>query len=243
MQKIGLIGGLGPESTLDYYKRITGFFQRHSGGLATPDILIYSANLAEAFELMGALRWEGLADWLVEKLEALHQAGADFAAISANSPHIVFDRVAARSPLPLVSIVDATLAGAQRAGLTRVGLLGTRFTMEANFFGTRFAEAGIEVLVPSLDDQAFIQTKLEQEIELGIFRNETRRGLLDIIDRMVRSKGIQGVILGCTELPLILGPEDTDLPQLNTSELHVAALCDRCLAAPAQDRPRQPPAI
>ncbi len=229
MQKIGLIGGLGPESTLDYYKRITGFFQRRSGSLATPDILVYSANLAEAFELMGSQRWDGLADWLVEKLDRLHRAGADFAAISANSPHIVFDRVAARSPLPLVSIVEATLEGARHAGLSRLGLLGTRFTMETNFFGARFEEAGIDVPVPSPADQTFIQEKLEQEIERGIFREETRQGLRDIVARMARTDGIQGVILGCTELPLILGPEDADLPLLNTTELHVAAICRRCL--------------
>lgn len=233
MQKIGLIGGLGPESTLDYYKRITGFFQRRSGGLATPDIVVYSASLAEAFELMGARQWEGLADWLVEKLERLHRAGADFAAISANSPHIVFDRVAARSPLPLISIVDATLDGARRAGLSRVGLLGTRFTMEANFFGARFAEAGIEVPVPCPADRAYLQEKLEQEIELGVFREATRQGLRDIMVRMARTDGIQGVILGCTELPLILGPEDSDLPLLNTTELHVAAICRRCLGEAA----------
>lgn len=233
MQTIGLLGGLGPESTLDYYKRITGFFQRRSGGLATPDILVYSANLAEAFELMGAGRWEAFVDWQVAKLEALHRAGADFAAITANSPHIVFDAVAARSPLPLVSIVDATLAGALRAGLTRVGLLGTRFTMESNFFGARFAEAGIAVPVPSAADQATLQEKLEQEIELGIFRNGTRQELLGIIDRMAEADGIQGVILGCTELPLILGPEHTALPLLNTTELHVAAICARCLQGAA----------
>ncbi len=237
MQKIGLIGGLGPESTLDYYRRITGFFQRRSRGLATPDILIYSANLAEAFELMGARNWQGLADWLVDKVERLHRAGADFAAITANSPHIVFDQVAARSPLPLLSIVDATLAGARRAGLTRVGLLGTRFTMETNFFGSRFAQEGIEVVVPGPADQAYIQQKLEREIELGVFLDETRRGLLQIMDPMVRTQGIQGVILGCTELPLILHPGDTNLPLLNTTELHVAALCERCLGGAPADLP------
>lgn len=228
MRKIGLIGGLGPESTLDYYKRITHFFQARSGGLATPDILIYSVSLAEAFDLMGAEAWEELADWLVAKLEALASAGAEFAAITANSPHIVFDAVAARSPLPLVSIVDATLAEARRLGFRKIGLLGTRFTMRSNFFGAQFAPAGIAVVVPDEGGQALIQDRLAQEIERGIFRDETRQEILGLLDGLVARDGIEAAILGCTELPLILEPKHTRLPLLNTTELHVAAICRAC---------------
>ncbi|MCD8548453.1 MAG: amino acid racemase [Aeromonadaceae bacterium] len=169
MRKFGIIGGLGPEATVDYYKRIVQFFHQHHQGLSTPEMLIYSADITALFRLVEDQRWDGLEQWLLEKVAALKQAGAEFAAISANTPHIVFDRLAARSPLPLISIVAATLAAARRQGFKRVGLLGTRFTMQANFFGQHFAQAGIQVLVPSPAEQDYLHDKLVSEIEHGIF--------------------------------------------------------------------------
>ncbi len=229
MKKIGIIGGLGPEATVDYYKRITGFFHERNQGLSTPEIIIYSTDISELFGFVESQRWSALADWLVAKLAALKGAGADFAAISANTPHIVFDQVLENSPLPLISIVEATLASAKSMGLKNIGLLGTKFTMQSNFFGSRFAEEGISVVVPSIDEQAFIHDRLINEIELGIFSNETRKGLVSVIDNMARRDQVEAVILGCTELPLILAQSDSRLPLLNTTEIHVSAICEHCL--------------
>ena len=229
MKKIGIIGGLGPEATVDYYKQITGFFHEHNQGLSTPEIIIYSTDISELFGLVAEQRWDALADWLVAKLAALKNAGADFAVISANTPHIVFDQVLAKSPLPLISIVDATLESAKNMGLKNVGLLGTKFTMQSNFFGNRFAKEGISVVVPTTEEQEFIHDKLVKEIELGIFSNETQNELMSVIDSMVERNNIEAVILGCTELPLILNQIDSKLPLLNTSEIHVSAICNCCL--------------
>lgn len=230
MKKIGIIGGLGPEATADYYKRIVRFFHERNGNLSVPEIIIYSVDMTELFALVAARRWDDLTAWLADKAAALKLAGADFAAISANTPHIVFDEVQARAPLPLISIVEATLAAAQAAGLRRLGLLGTQFTMQANFFGARFAREGIAVVVPDAEEQQYIQDKLIGEIERGVFSAETRQGLLSIIARMGRRDGIDAVILGCTELPLILEEGAAALPFLNTTAIHVAAICARCAA-------------
>ena len=228
MKKIGIVGGRGPEATVDYYKRITRFFHEQGSGLNTPEILIYSANIVELFELLADKRDTPVVDWLVAKLITLKSAGADFAAISANTPHIVFDEVAARSPLPLISIVEATRLAAQKLNIRRAGLLGTKFTMQADFFANSFLPHGISVAVPGSADQEYIHQKLVTEIELGFISEGTRQGLVDIVNRMIQRDGIETVILGCTELPLILREEDICIPLLNTTEIHVSAICDAC---------------
>lgn len=230
MKKIGIIGGLGPEGTVDYYKRIVEFFHEHNQSLSTPEIIIYSVDIAYVFKLVTEQHWDGLAQWLVEKVVALKNAGANFAVISANTPHIVFDRVQAQSPLPLISIVEATLESTKAAGLKRLGLLGTKFTMESNFFGDRFAKEGITVVVPTDQEQQYIHEKLVSEIELGIFNEATRRQLLTIITGMRDRDNLDAVILGCTELPLILSEDASEVPFLNTTAIHVAAICQRCLS-------------
>lgn len=229
MQKIGIIGGLGPEATADYYKRITGFFHDYNQSLSTPEIIVYSVDIEELFKFVTDRRWDALAEWLTNKVSALKNAGADFAVISANTPHIVFDQVQAQSPIPLISIVETTLESAKSAGLKTVGLLGTKFTMQSNFFGERFAKEGITVVVPSDHEQQYIQDKLVNEIELGIFNDSTRKELLSIITSMKHRNNIDAVILGCTELPLILTEGTSQVPLLNTTALHVAAICQRCM--------------
>lgn len=236
MKRIGIIGGLGPEATQDYYKHITAYFHQYNQSLSTPEIIIYSVDIAELFELVSAKRWESLVDWLVSKLLALKNAGADFAAISANTPHIVFDQLLPRSPLPLISIVEATLQSAQRCRFKKVGLLGTAFTMQASFFRDPFSRAGISLVVPEMEEQAYIQDCLVQEIELGVFKEETRQGLISIIEKMKKRDGIEAVILGCTELPLILDPNCSALPLLNTSALHVEAICQYVLQSGALEK-------
>ena len=147
MKKIGLIGGIGPESTLDYYRLIIRAFQDRKSA-DYPEILVYSANLSELLKLMEEKRWADLAEWLLHKIEALRKAGAEFAAIGSNSPHVVFNAVKARAPLPLVSIVEAACNKAQEMGVKRLGLMGTAFTMQADFFQKPFIAKGMSVVVP-----------------------------------------------------------------------------------------------
>jgi aspartate racemase len=227
MKTIGIIGGIGPESTVDYYKRLIEAF-RVEGSLAAPEIIIYSIDLQEALELVSGEQWERLVYLLVQKIKALQRAGADVAVISANTAHIVFDQVQAKSPIPLLSIVTATREYAGRLALKRVGLLGTKFTMQSNFFASPFAACGIAVVVPSAEDQEYIHNKLMTEIELGIFTAETRAGLLAVVERMIASDRIDGVILGCTELPLILEKDEFGIPFLNTIAIHVERIVEYC---------------
>jgi len=223
MKQIGIIGGLGPESTVDYYKSIIEAF-RTDGSLAAPEIVIYSVNLEEVLGLVARQEWNSLVYLLVAKIKALHRSGVDFAVISANTPHIVFDEVQAKSPIPLLSIVTATLDKTKEMGLSKVGLLGTKFTMQTNFFSPQFSRQGISAVVPSATDQDYIHDKLMTEIERGIFTDETRKGLLAVIERMIAAEKIDGVILGCTELPLILDKSAFGIPFLNTTAIHVESI-------------------
>ncbi|RJX31282.1 MAG: amino acid racemase [Desulfarculus sp.] len=228
MKRIGLVGGLGPESTLDYYKGIIRAFAQPGGGFNYPEIFIHSLNLGQVLDLFAAGDRDRLADLLVDSLLALHRAGAQFAAIAANTPHLVFDQVQARSPLPLISIVEAVRERAQALGLRRPGLLGTRITMQSDLYQRSFGPRGMTVLAPGEKDQLLIQERLMAEIELGIVKDSTRQELLDIVRRLKESQGIDAVILGCTELPLILDRDEFGLPFLNTTAIHVQAIVEYC---------------
>lgn len=230
MKRIGLVGGIGPESTIDYYRRIVAALADRPPD-ARPEVVVYSASIDELLTLVEAQDWGSLVEWLLAKLEALRRAGADFAAIGANTPHVVFDRVRAASPLPLRSIVEATRDEAIRRGARRVALLGTRFTMSSDFYARCLAPAGLEVVVPDPAEQELIHRRLMTEIELGVFRDSTRAELLAVADRLVREREADAVILGCTELPLILERDVYDVggaarpvPFLNTTAIHVADL-------------------
>lgn len=229
MKKIGIIGGIGPESTLDYYRGIIDGCRMRLGGVSSPTIIIYSADLAEALAILESRNEERLVGWLLDKLTALHGAGAEFAVIASNTPHLVFDELATRSPLPLLSIIEATCGKASELGLHRPGLLGTLFTMQADFFSRPFRVHGVELVVPLPEEQDYIHGKLFSEIELGIIKEETRAGLLDIVQRMITEEGIDSVILGCTELPLILPAEAHGIPFLNTTLIHVESIVRYCL--------------
>jgi len=227
MQKIGLVGGLGPESTLDYYKGIISAFAG-DGRFHYPQIFIHSLNLGQVLEMFSAGAWEELADLLVRSIEALDRAGAEFAAIASNTPHLVFDQVQKRSPLPLISIVEATRERARSLGLKRLGLLGTLTTMRSDLYQRAFGPSGLEVAVPLPEDQELIQRRLDQEIELGIIKESTHQELLGIVARLKGAAAIDSVILGCTELPLILDRDELGLTFLNTAAIHVDAIVDYC---------------
>ncbi|MDD4239762.1 MAG: amino acid racemase [Desulfotomaculaceae bacterium] len=230
MKKIGMIGGFGPESTLDYYRLMIEHYRRLRGEGTLPEIFIYSMDVYTLLNMVGQQRWDDLIGWLLQGINTLKKAGADFGIISANTPHIVFDRLNSLSPLPLISIVEETSKKAKEMGLQKVGLLGTSFTMRASFFPEVFAGNDISVVAPREEEQDYIQRKLMTEIELGEFHEETRRGLLAIAKRMVDEESIQGLILGCTELPLILTRDQFGIPFLNTTKIHVESAIRYCLA-------------
>lgn len=230
MKKIGIIGGTGPESTVDYYNQIIKAFKDGSGDMNYPEIIIYSINLGKLLGMMRAEQYDGAIGYLVEKIDRLEKAGADFAAISANTPHLFFDRINEKSPLPLISIVESTCAESVKHGFKRPGLFGTGFTMDASFYQDVFRKQGIEVIMPDKEDKALINHKLFSEIELGIFKDETRELLIQIIEKMVREQQIDSLILGCTEFPLILTkPYYAEILMLNTTKIHVDAIVKYCL--------------
>jgi aspartate racemase len=226
-----MIGGLGPESTLDYYQRIIALYRERTRDGHYPEFIVVSIDLRKGLDFMDANDLSGMADFLLEGIGKLARAGADFGIISANTPHIVFDDVAPRSPIPLISIVEATRAAAKAQNLKRLALFGTRYTMQADFYPKVFAREGIELFLPDAHDQDYIHEKYFSELVPGKFLSETRAGLLAIVDRMKAKSHIDGVILAGTELPLILrDPEHNGIPFLDTTKIHVEAVADEMLS-------------
>jgi aspartate racemase len=231
MKTLGMIGGLGPESTIDYYGRIIALYRERMGDGSYPQFIINSVDLKKGLDFIDANNFAGLAEYLLNEIGKLDQAGATFGLISANTPHIVFDEVAAKSPIPLISIVEATCAAAKARQLKRLALFGTRYTMQATFYPNIFSREAIELLVPDATDQVYIHDKYFNELVSGTFLPETRAGLLAIIDRMTAKDNIDGVVLAGTELPLILGDSEYNgIPFLDTTEIHCSAAVTEMLA-------------
>jgi aspartate racemase len=223
---VGIVGGLGPESTIDYYRRILEAWERHDPSSA-PSIVIDSLDVRRALYLVEADR-PALVEYLLASLRRLAGAGVDFAAMTANTPHIVFDDLVARSPVPLVSIVEVCAQEARRRGLGRLALLGTRFTMEAPFYPTVCARHGIAVVPPNDADRAWVHERYVGELLRGEFRDDTRRQLVSLVSRLRDEERIDGVILGGTELPLLLSTSViAGVPALDTTALHVTAIVER----------------
>jgi aspartate racemase len=231
MKTLGIIGGLGPESTIDYYQKIIALYRERTGDDSYPEFIIKSVNLRKGLDFMEANNLNGMADYLLQAIGKLARAGADFGLIAANTPHVVFDEVAPKSPIPLISIVEATYATAKARKLKLLALFGTRYTMQATFYPKVFSRGGIELLAPEPSDQDYIHDKYMNELVPGKFLPETRAGLLAIVDRMKAKSDIDGVILAGTELPLILrDPEHNGIAFLNTTKIHVEAAVDQMLS-------------
>ena len=231
MARAGLVGGLGPESTIDYYRRILEGWQQHEPNSA-PLMVIDSLDVQRAIRLVGSDR-NGLIDYLSGSIDRLARAGVDFIAMTANTPHIVFDELSARSTIPLLSIVEVCAHEAQRLGLHRPLLLGTRFTMEAPFYPDVFRRRGITVVTPDADDRTWVHDRYIGELLKGVFHDETRDGVVSRIRRLKATAQIDAVILGGTELPLLLRSRTIEgLPTLDTTALHVAAIVKRLQEMP-----------
>jgi len=219
VKKIGILGGMSPESTTLYYEHITRTYTQEHGDYGYPDVLIYSVSFQKYVEWQRNGQWHAAARDMAASFEGLRRAGADFGLIATNTMHYVFDEVQQAVDMPLVSIVDATVEAIQAAGIHSVGLLGTLFTMRERFFLGGLERAGIEALVPGGEAQAQIHEIIFGQLCRGEIRPESHRVFMDAIAGL-RKRGARGIILGCTEIPLLVKPEDCDLPLFNTATLH-----------------------
>jgi aspartate racemase len=226
MTSVGLVGGLGPESTIDYYRRIIEGWQRHDPA-TTPPLVIDSLDPNRALALVQNDRGEFF-DYILGSVRRLAAAGVDFIAITANTPHLMYDELAAISSRPMISIVEVCAEEARRQGVRRPLLLGTRFTMESSFYQAVLARFDIAVVTPDEADRRWVHERYVDELLKGDFRDETREGFVSLIQRLKDEQEIDAVILGGTELPLLLhSPTVAGLPVLDTTELHVNAIVER----------------
>jgi aspartate racemase len=231
MKTIGIIGGIGPESTIEYYRLIiASYFERRPEG-GYPSIIINSIDLKQMLSMVTANELARLTEYLVSEIQRLARAGAECGLVAANTPHIVFDEVRRQSPIPLVSIVEATCEAAKALGMKNLGLFGPRFTMQGRFYRDVFSREGIALAVPDEADQAFIHHIYFNELVRGTVLPETRERLLMIVDRLKERERIQGLILGGTELSLILRDATVrDIPVLDTAKIHAKAIVEEALS-------------
>ena len=230
MKTLGLIGGTGPESTIEYYRLLTAQYREKADG-ASPLLIINSVDLKQMIEWMGANELGKVTDNLVNAFGQLQRAGADFGALTANTAHIVFDEIKERCSLPLISLVEATCERVQALGFKTVGLFGTRYTMQAPFYPSVFSRTDVKLVMPNEQEQQFIHDKYFNELLKDLFLPETRTALLAIADDMKARHGIEGLILGGTELPLVLRDEEHNgIRLLDTTRIHVDRLIDEMLS-------------
>lgn len=226
MRTLGIVGGLGPDSTVDYYLSIIEAYRHRVGDGSSPAILIDSLDVRRGIRMLDDGALEDLAGYIGASIERLAKAGAHLAVIAANTPHIVFDQLEARSPIPLISIVRATRDAALAAGARRPALLGTGFTMSGNFYPAVFAAAGISLVPPQPDERARIHEIYVGELLNGKFTDEARDVIAGIVDAMIARDGVDAIVMAGTELPLLLRERDLRLPILDTTRIHVAAVVD-----------------
>jgi len=231
MKTVGIIGGVGPESTIEYYRFIIEAYREKKADDSYPSIIINSVDVNKYVSLATVNQFDKFAADLSVEIERLARAGADFGAIAANTPHIVFDQLQRRATIPLLSIVEATREKAQSLGLKRIGLFGTRFTMTGGFYQKVFADAGLEIVTPNESEQDYIHEKYIGELLKNIFAEETRAGLMTIVEQMREREQIEALILGGTELPLILREsEPSEVPFLDTTRIHVERIVRELLS-------------
>ncbi|HEX75080.1 MAG TPA: amino acid racemase [Dehalococcoidia bacterium] len=232
VKRMGILGGMAPESTIEYYRIITTLCRRRGMGHNYPVIIIRSLNFQEFIDLVESGDLPKLVTKLCEGVNSLCNAGAEFALMASNTPHIVFEDVAARSPIPLLSIVEETGRAAKDSGFGKVGLFGTKYTMQDGFYNNLLSKKyGVSVVVPEGNDQDYIHDKIMTELVIGRVISKTRRELSKIAQRLVDKEGIEALILGCTELPLILSEEILGIPVLDTTRIHAEAALDFCLGS------------
>ena len=231
MKTVGIIGGIGPESIISYYRSIVAVYREKKQDGSYPSILINSIDLTKMLMLIGGGHLAQATEYLGYEVQRLARAGADFGLLAANTPHIIFDDIQRQSPIPLISIVEATCKEAGGLGLKKVGLFGIRFTMQGRFYPDVFSPSGIAIVRPAPENEAYIHDKYMNELVPGVFLPETRERVLSIARDLVRSERVDGVILGGTELPILFkGAGDAGVPFLDTTAIHVARITDEILS-------------
>lgn len=230
MKTIGLIGGMSWESSIEYYRLINEATKSKLGGLHSAKSILYSVDFAEIEALQHQDRWQEAADLMVSAAQSLERAGADFVVLCTNTMHKLADEIEANIRVPFLHIVDATAEKIQACGLQKVGLLGTRFTMEQDFYRGRLVNKhGLEVLIPNEDERAVVHQVIYEELCLGIINPESRKRYIEIMNRLVDS-GAEGIILGCTEIELLVQPGDTTVELFPTTRIHAEAAVDEATA-------------
>lgn len=224
-KRIGILGGISHESTIKYYEYILAKYYAIRRDYHYPEVVIFSLDLAKLTEYEDEGNMDGYVDYITAGIKSLENAGAEFMVMAANSPHSVFDIVQRNTAVPMISIVEVTAKEAKRLGMRKLLLTGIKYTMQSPFYKDVFTKHGMDVITPDEEEQEEINRIIFDELVIGIFREETRKRLLEIIS----SYDEDGVILGCTELPLILNREDTDIRLLNTLEIHARAALDYAL--------------
>lgn len=230
MLTIGLIGGMSWQSTAQYYRLANEIVHDRMGGYHSAQCLIYSVDFATIEALQIEDRWHDAGEVLASAAKRLEAGGADLILICANTMHKAFDQVVAAVSVPLLHVADVTAAVAKNAGITTIGLLGTRYTMDQMFYRDRLAGHGLDVLVPDDEDRALIHRIIYAELVHGVFSDPSRAEFVSMIDRLT-GRGAQGVILGCTEIELLISQKDTPVPVFPTTRIHIEAAVDRAFAA------------
>jgi aspartate racemase len=226
MTLIGLIGGMSWESTAEYYRLFNELTRARRGGLHSCELVLHSVDVAEVERMQVDGDWAGAGRRLAAAARGLEAAGADLLVLCTNTMHKVAPAIEEAVAVPLLHLADATAEAVRRAGLHRVGLLGTAFTMEQDFYRDRLAAGGLEVLVPDADDRALVHRVIYEELCRGVVSETSRAAYVEVIGRLC-SAGAEGVVLGCTEIELLIGPEHSPLPVFPTTRLHVEAALDR----------------
>jgi len=219
MKTIGIVGGLSPESTVLYYTNIIEEFRRRYGNEEYPEIIIYSVNFGKFTRIMEKGKFKEAADIIIKAIKALHKAGADFAIISANTPHIAFDYIASQSPIPLINIIDSLAEELKKNSIGKIGLLGTKFTLTYGFYVKGLRKHGINAIVPDLKDVEIVNRIIYDELTKGIVKDSSRNMLLKIIEKLVK-EGAEAIALACTELPLILKENMVNVKLYDTAKIH-----------------------
>jgi aspartate racemase len=224
-----MLGGMSWESSAAYYRLANELVRERLGGLHSARLVLASVDFAEIEELQATEQWERAGALLADVAKSLEAAGAELVLLCTNTMHKVADQVQAAVSVPLLHLADATALAVKRAGLSTVGLLGTAYTMDQDFYRDRLARHGLKVLVPPAEDRAVVHRVIYDELCLGEIRNSSKEAYRDIIGRLVLA-GAQGIVLGCTEIELLVGPEDSTVPLFPTTRLHVEAAVEQSLA-------------
>lgn len=229
MKKIGLVGGTGPESTIMYYKELNSRIDKITSGTQMPDIVIESVDFRKAWDFVTSERYDLLKDYLAEKIICLKNSGAEVISLTAVTMHLVFDELVKETGVSLISIPQSVCKEAKAKGYKKILLLGTIFTMEQDYMKKDFLDAGIEVYVPDKDDRDLVAKRIFEELELGIVKESTLSEFQNIIDKMRDQFGAEAVVLGCTELPLLLNSNNCSIPCLDSVEIHINDLINEAL--------------